>query len=89
MSMENELMELVAAPRPEYVEGVDFLTVTDDQILAALFGETVELPQRTPSENAPFSYLYTLVFNGKNFVLDYFLGTITCDENCLRLIRLF
>lgn len=72
----------------EYIEGVDFLNVTDDQILAALFGETVTLPQRTPTENAPFAYIYTLSFNGQSFILDYFLGTVTCDENCLRLIRL-
>lgn len=73
----------------EYIEGVDFLSVTDDQILAALFGETVTLPQRTPTENAPVSYVYTLTFNGKSFVLSYFLGVLTCDESNLRMFRLF
>lgn len=55
------------------------IKVTDDQILSALFGETVTF-------SGP-RFNYTLIFDGTNFVTTYELGVMTCDETNLRLLR--
>ena len=67
-----------------------FENVTDEQILAALFGETVTIVPGVPlTEIHPVRYTYTLTFDGKNFILSWLLGVLTCDEANLRLVCLF
>lgn len=76
---------LLNVPTPEYTEGIDFVCVNDDQILAALMGETVTIERPR--------FRYVLTFDQK-FKMDFcdnlgVAASVEADEANLRLVRLF
>lgn len=66
------------------IEQATYPHVSDDQILAALFGETVSI--------RGLNYNYTLRFHPEldynQFELEFKLGAVNVDEDMLRMINL-
>ena len=71
----NDIESILAAP----FERLPSVDITDDQILAALMGETVVV--KGPK------YEYTVIFDGKEFVTTFYLGILNCNEDNLRKFR--
>ena len=65
------------------MENIDSLNISDDQILSALFGETVTV--------AGDKYTYKVSFDASSnhFHTSYNLGEMLCDEANLRLFRFY
>jgi hypothetical protein len=55
--------------------------VTDEQIDAARNGRSVQFSGSVTD--------YSITFDGRNFVIETYLGILTCDEENLRMVKFF
>jgi hypothetical protein len=75
-TLKFETAERIGTETPEFYQ---YAQITDDQILEALFGGIVTI-------QGP-KFLHAVWFNGYEFVADCALGTLTANEENLRLYR--
>lgn len=68
-------------PRLMNNDNVSFVNITDDEILAALFGETVTI------DGPRFQHFLKFDAVTGKFEAEMPFGVLTCDEANLRLVR--